>query len=191
MKALLSAPPPAGVIVWFDEKAPMTVKEHGGRRWTNRKRPKVLSGQKVKGKVILFGMYVPARKKVHTRYFAEQTHQEVVVCLKYLKRLFPEGTIHVLWDNRSIHTRAEKEAWTQAHPEIQFSYQPTQSAHLNPLERFFLDVDTAILDNSRFGSVHDLVTAVKGYVRERNRKGVVIRSPLDPPPPKSKKSQRP
>ncbi len=75
---------------------------------------------------------------------------------------------------------ALKQPWVKDHKEIQFYPLPTQSAWLNPIERFFGDIDIHVLDNSNFENPEITLKTLKQYLAERNREGIKIRSPLVP-----------
>ncbi len=170
------------LIVWMDEKAPIVVKEYGGRHWTSRRRPKIISGQEIKGIVEMFVCYLPQLAKVHARYFAERTSRETLCVLNYIVGLYPAYQLIVIWDNRSIHNRAKRvKKWIQKHQDrVQVYNLPIQASWLNPVERYFGLIDDQVLDNSNFPDREQLIRALKDHVAETNRRGVHIRSPLDP-----------
>ena len=59
-------------------------------------------------------------------------------------------------------------AWLARHPRFHLHFTPTDSPWLNLVERFFADLTADVVGEGSFTSVPARVTAIEGYLAERN-----------------------
>jgi transposase len=105
----------------------------------------------------------------------EQRHRsrEFISFLDRLKRVYPEGDLHIILDNVSSHRSAEVASWHQrkANQRVHFHPVPTYSSWLNLVEVFFNLLQSKVVRRGNFPSKQDLVKRILDFVDRFNREG--------------------
>jgi hypothetical protein len=76
----------------------------------------------------LFAVLETTTGKVVGRCFPRHRHDEFLVFLKQVARVWPRRELHVVVDNASTHSHAEVTAWLARHPRITLHSRPRRRA---------------------------------------------------------------
>jgi transposase len=74
--------------------------------------------------------------------------------------------IHVILDNLSTHKKNDD--WLAAHPNVTFHFTPTSASWLNQVEIWFGIFQRKTLNNASFGSIEQLVEAIRSFTSAYN-----------------------
>ena len=161
------------LIIFEDEKATLAAKAYEGYLW-RRKRVKIETPQEVKGRIELFGAYIPKEEKVKYRTYERMTSEEFIDFLKYLKRLYHERGLIMILDNRSIHkSQAVKEALEKIEG-VELKYLPTNAPWLNPIEAIFSSLHRACIAGMKFERVKEIRGKIRSFFKRKNEEGVRV-----------------
>jgi transposase len=161
--------PPDSVILSFDEKAKIAIKEYGGSVYTKEKSLKVPAKQKVRGL-----LEMPAAINVHTGeihyWFYDWKNSFVVIeCFEALLREYPGKEIYVILDCWKAHTSYAIRVWNFFHPRFHLVFMPTKASWMNMIERVFSKFDKELLKNSNFQTVKEAMSAISYYFENESR----------------------
>jgi transposase len=97
-------------------------------------------------------------------------HQEFIRFLKQINAATPAALdLHLIVDNYGTHKHPRVTAWLRRHPRFHLHFTPTSSSWLNLVERWFRDLPTDRLRRGSFGSVPDLIAAIRAYLDNHNQ----------------------
>jgi len=166
-------PPEGAEVVYFDEKWTCKVKPYGGRSWEPKGEPrKVPAKHKVKGRLEVFASLDVRTGEVRVRCMRRRRAREVKRFLvEERHRARAQGKdLYVILDNFGSHRALRGWEGRQRGPgRLHLVWLPIQSPWLNLVERFFLDLQRDVLDNSDFPGVRELGRAIYRYVEWWNR----------------------
>ena len=77
--------------------------------------------------------------------------------------------LDLIADNYRTHKHPRVQRWLARHPRFRMHFTPTSASWLNLVERRFAELTNKRLRRGIFRSIADLQTAIKRYLRERNR----------------------
>jgi transposase len=101
---------------------------------------------------------------------ARHRHQEFLRFLRKIDRETPpELDLHLIADNDGTHKHPRVTAWLAKHRRFHVHFTPTSASWLNLVERWLRDLSQKRLRRGSFGSVRDLIAAIKEYLAENNR----------------------
>ena len=93
--------------------------------------------------------------------------------MRFLKRLddaYPRRLkLHLILDNYGTHNHPRVGQWLAAHPRFVLHFTPTGSSWLNLVERRFRELTDKQIRRGAFGSVRDLVHAIREFIAAYNR----------------------
>lgn len=96
--------------------------------------------------------------------------REFVAFLRTIDRQTPpELDLHLIVDNYSTHKSPPVQRWLRRHPRFHLHFIPTSSSWLNLIERWFGEITRRRIRRGTFGSVRELVAAIRQYLEENNR----------------------
>lgn len=78
-----------------------------------------------------------------------------------------EREVHVILDNYSTHKKNDD--WLAAHPNVTFHFTPTSASWLNQVEIWFGIFQRKTLRNASFGSIDQLVEAIRSFSAAYNK----------------------
>jgi transposase len=97
-------------------------------------------------------------------------HQEFIRFLKKIDVDTPsELDLHVIVDNYATHKHPRVKSWLRRHPRFHLHFIPTSSSWLNLVERWFREITDKRIRRGSFGSVPELITAIKEYLDNHNQ----------------------
>ncbi len=91
--------------------------------------------------------------------------EDFLLFLTYLLACYRDHPIIVIVDNYSSHTARKVMAWVADEPRLQLLFLPTHCAHLNPVERIWLQLKNTIAPNRLYGSLDVLRQTVFAFFR--------------------------
>ena len=97
-------------------------------------------------------------------------HQEFIRFLKKIDAETPPHLdLHLIVDNYGTHKHPRVTSWLRRHPRFQLHFIPTSSSWLNMVERWFCDLTDKRIRRGSFGSVRELIAAIREYVAHHNQ----------------------
>lgn len=163
MRALYEDKNPNNVVVSFDEKAKIAIKEYKGSIYTKEKSVFYPAKQKVKGLLEMPAGLNIKTGKVHYWFYDWKNSFVVIECLEKLLKEYAEEEIYVIMDNWSAHKSHDVKVWNTFHPRIHLVYLPSGASFLNKIERVFGFVSRDILQNSNFQTVREAMERISNY----------------------------
>jgi len=102
--------------------------------------------------------------------YPRHRHEEFLKFLQTIDRSTPRRQdLHLILDNYGTHTHPIIKAWLFTHPRFHLHFTPTSSSWLNMIERWFGELTRKRIRRGTFGSVADLIKAIKEYIRLHNQ----------------------
>jgi hypothetical protein len=163
LRALYENKNPNDVIISFDEKAKIAIKEYAGSVYTKENKVFYPSKQKVKGLLEMPAGINIKTGKVHYWFYDWKNSFVVIECLEKLLEEYPEEEIYVIMDNWSAHKSHDVKVWNTFHPRIHLVFLPSGASFLNKIERVFGFVSRDVLQNSNFKSVSEAMNRISNY----------------------------
>ena len=122
------------------------------------------------GTTTLFAALNVLEETVIGECMARHRHQEFLRFLRTIDRETPSALeLHLIVDNYGTHKHPRVKAWLAKHRRFHLHFTPTSSSWLNLVERWLRELNQKRLRRSSFGSVHELIAAIKEYLAESNR----------------------
>jgi len=90
---------------------------------------------------------------------------DFLLFLTYLLACYRDQHIILIVDNYSSHTAQKVRAWVADEPRLDLLFLPTHCAHLNPVERVWLQLKNTIAPNRLYGSLELLRQTVFAFFR--------------------------
>jgi transposase len=160
---LVEHPPPNSVVISFDEKAKIAIKEYGGHIWTKDKRPRYPARQHVKGLLEMVAGLNIHSGEIHYWFHDWKNSFIIIHCLERLLAAYPGKEVYVILDNWKAHKSYEVRAWLAFHPRMHLVYLPLSASWLNHIERVFSRLARDVLHNSCFQTVMEAIHAIDLY----------------------------
>ena len=104
-------------------------------------------------------------------YFVKKKNRRTFLSfLRWLRQLYRNhGTLHIVLDNATFHSRPEILAYARAH-DIRFYWTPTNASWINRIECHFTALRKFSLDNTDYASHDQMQAAIRDYLAWRNRR---------------------
>lgn len=100
---------------------------------------------------------------------ARHRHSEFISFLERVERSTPKRReIHLILDNYATHKHPAVKTWFAAHPRYHLHFTPTSASWLNLIERWFAEITRKRIRRGTFGSVSELIRAIRAYLRANN-----------------------
>ena len=97
-------------------------------------------------------------------------HQEFMRFLKKIDGETPSDLdLHLIVDNYGTHKHPRVKSWLRRHPRFHLHFIPTSSSWLNVVERWFRELTDKRIRRGSFGSVPELIAAIKDYLDGHNQ----------------------
>ena len=157
--------PSDSILLYVDEKGPITAKAHGGTSWSSVQ-VKVEKAQKTKGILNVFGAYDHTNDKMHAHGHKKNNGHQFVDFLKRVERRYGDAIKNnfVILDNLSVHkSKKVKEEMAKCCPRIKFVFLPVRSPELNLIEVRWLWLQRQAISNSAFNDEQEIGRAVSKW----------------------------
>ncbi len=116
------------------------------------------------GTTTLFAALEVATGRVVDACYPRHRHQEFLRFLKQVAKAYPRVRLHIVCDNYATHEHPAVKAWLARNPRIQLHFTPTSGSWLNLVEIFFGIITRQAIRRGTFGSVRDLITAIRAFI---------------------------
>jgi transposase len=116
------------------------------------------------GTTTLFAALEVATGKVTDACFDRHRHQEFLRFLTQVARAHPRRELHIVCDNYGTHRHPAVRDWLDKNPRIHLHFTPTSGSWLNLVEIFFGIITRQAIRRGTFGSVKDLVAAIRRFI---------------------------
>ena len=120
------------------------------------------------GTTTLFAALEVATGKVTDACFERHRHQEFLKFLTQVAKAYPRVPLHVVCDNYATHKHPRVTAWLERNPRITLHFTPTSGSWLNMVEIFFGIITRQAIRRGTFGSVRELVDAIRSFIEGWN-----------------------
>jgi transposase len=116
------------------------------------------------GTTTLFAALEVATGQVTDTCLPRHRHQEFLRFLKQVAKAYPRVRLHIVLDNYGTHKHPKVKAWLARHRRIQLHFTPTSGSWLNLVEVFFGIITRQAIRRGTFGSVKDLIAAIRAFI---------------------------
>ena len=157
-------------MVNLDEMGPEAAKSYRGRALVHPadgQRPAERAKQEAdygrRGKGYVFGAFRPATGAALTEPSASRSAVNFADFLEKVDAWLPADTeaIYAILDNLSTHRATDGLLFAQAHPRLQFVFQPRYAAYLNLIEPWWKILRSLALKGRRFETWDELCQAIR------------------------------
>jgi transposase len=116
----------------------------------------------------LFAALEVATGKIVDTCLPRHRHQEFLRFLKQVAKAYPRVPLHLVCDNYATHKHPRVKAWLERNPRVQLHFTPTSGSWLNMVEIFFGIITRQAIRRGTFGSVRELVDAIRRFINGWN-----------------------
>lgn len=168
-------PPPDEVVLCVDEKTSMQALERrfGDQPPAPRRARRREFEYKRHGTQSLFCAFDVHRGRVVESCDDRRTAQDLVRFMEKVATHYPQGKVHIIWDNLNIHYDGAEDRWSEFNRRHDnrfiFHYTPKHASWVNQVELFFSILQRQCLRDTSFSSVGDLRGAVLEFIAFWNR----------------------
>jgi transposase len=116
------------------------------------------------GTTTLFAALEVATGRIEQACLPRHRHQEFPRFLRQVAKAYPRVKLHIVVDNYATHKHPKVKAWLMRNPRITLHFTPTSGSWLNMVEIFFGVITRQAIRPGSFGSVRDLIEAIKRFI---------------------------
>jgi transposase len=116
------------------------------------------------GTTTLFAALEVATGRIEQACLPRHRHQEFLRFLRQVAKAYPRVKLHIVVDNYATHKHPKVKAWLTRNPRITLHFTPTSGSWLNMVEIFFGVITRQAIRRGSFGSVRDLIEAIKRFI---------------------------
>ena len=159
------------MLLYVDEKGPITAKTHGGTSWSSVQ-VKVEKVQKINGLLNVFGASDYTNDKMHVHCYRNKRGKQFVDFLKRVDRRYDKNiqNIFLILDNLSAHkSKMVKEEISKYCPRIKLVFLPVRSPELNLIEVRWSWLQRQTINNSTFKDEQEIGRAVNKWKNIYNK----------------------
>lgn len=170
---LYLAPPPGGVVVSIDEKPLQALtRKHPSRRRKDGSVKREFEYVR-HGTCCLLAAFDVATGEVLGRVVKRRTSDALMAFLDAVAVRYPEGKVHVVWDNLNIHKEGKANRLTALNERhghrFHFVYTPLHASWVNQVEIWFSILQRRVLRHGSLAGAAALKAAVLGFISRWNR----------------------
>jgi transposase len=116
------------------------------------------------GTTTLFAALEVATGRVVDACYPRHRNEEFLKFLKQVAKAYPRRKLHIVCDNYATHKHPNVQAWLAKNPRVSLHFTPTSGSWLNLVEVFFSIISRQAIARGTFGSVPDLVDAIRRFI---------------------------
>src|SRR3954470_12536042 len=116
------------------------------------------------GTTTLFAALEVATGRVVDACYPRHRNEEFLRFLKQVAKAYPRRELHIVCDNYATHKHPNVQAWLAKNPRVTLHFTPTSGSWLNLVEVFFSIISRQAISRGTFGSVPDLVEAIRRFI---------------------------
>jgi transposase len=117
----------------------------------------------------MFAAYDLKTDRLIGRFESRKNWQTFLSFLRWLRRRYRQGVLHIVLDNVGYHCKREVLEWAKRH-RVRFQFTPTNASWLNRIECHLTAVRKFALDNSDHRTHEEQQQAIEDYLAWRNRR---------------------
>jgi transposase len=106
---------------------------------------------------------------INGQCFDKHSHKEFLIFLKNIARYYPQGELHLIMDNLSMHKHKEVKKWLKCNERVKVHFTPTYASWLNQIELWFSILARKIIRRGVFSSKQELVTKIMEFIKRYNK----------------------
>ena len=159
------------MLLYVDEKGPITAKTHGGTSWSSVQ-VKIEKAQKIKGLLNVFGAYDYTNDKMQVQCYRNKTGKQFVDFLKRVDKRYDKNirNIFLVLDNLSAHkSKMVQKEISKYCPRIKLVFLPIRSPELNLIEVRWLWLQRQAINNSTFKDDQEIGRTVSKWKNIYNK----------------------
>jgi hypothetical protein len=139
-------------VICVDEKGPVAAKLYPAKgQWADAShRPHYPPDHGRRGYIWLFGALKPHTGEGFLFYGARRDSSNFTTFMDQVEQWIPQGDVHLVIDNLSIHNSVESLRWNFGHRRFYFHFLPTGAAWLNLIEGWWRILGHRALDGRNF-----------------------------------------
>ncbi len=111
----------------------------------------------------LFGALHPRTGQFRWQAYEKAVAASFMAFLEHLLTCYPTGSLLLVVDNATYHTAKTVVAWLKAHPRVLLLYLPARRPDLNPVERIWAALKTAVSANRSFANLLALGQFIRAF----------------------------
>lgn len=165
-------PPPGTTILCIDEMTGVQALEHRFPDHWGPGRPRGCPRReweyKRHGTQTVIAAFDVRTGKVVATCGATRTGKDLLRFMRKVAAQYPEGTVHIIWDNLNIHYDGPRRRWSRFNRRhggrFVFHYTPKHASWVNQVELFFSIVHRQCLRDGDFHSLAELRAALLGFI---------------------------
>ncbi len=163
--------PRGSVVLFLDEKGPITVKRYGGYRWTTEKRLILPKHQKTRWKFYLLAVYDLFQGRVRWKFDDHETSVEFIAFLRQIRRWYPQQYILIVLDSDTIHPQKSGESRREMRRlQIHWLSLPKGNPDDNPTETVFSVLQREVIAGSNAPDTGEQKRCISHSLQRRNRR---------------------
>ena len=169
-------PPPGTTVLCIDEMTGVQALEHRFPDHWGPGRPRNCPRReweyKRHGTQTVIAAFNVRTGKVVATCGATRKGKDLLRFMRKVAAEYPDGTVHVIWDNLNIHFDGPTQRWSRFNRRnggrFVFHYTPKHGSWVNQVEMFFSIVHRQCLRHGDFHSVDELRAALLGFIANWN-----------------------
>ncbi|MCP4243587.1 MAG: IS630 family transposase [bacterium] len=167
-------PPPGTHVLCVDEKTGMQAlgRKHPSRTPAPGRDPRMDFEYVRNGTRKLIACWDTRTGEVYGEVRANRKAVDLVEFMEAVARKYPEGDVHIIWDNLNIHYDGRAARWTEFNQRhggrFHFHYTPIHASWVNQIELWFGIFHRRVLRHGVFNSLDELDKAVLGFIGHWN-----------------------
>lgn len=165
-------PPENVIVLCVDEKTGMQVL---GRKYHKPMKPgypEKFDNHYIRhGTKSLIAAFLVHKGNVFGKCYDRHRHKEFIDFLNHVEKKYPNGELHIVVDNLSVHKHDKVKKWLKKRDgRIKFHFTPTHASWLNQIELWFNILSRKVLKRGIFNSREQLVETVVKFIEQYNKK---------------------
>ena len=172
IRRLYDRPPRGDVRLCVDEFGPLNLLPRHGMHYARTGHVDRLRAtyRRTAGVRHFMGVYDLERDTLAGYFVKRKNRRTFLSFLRWLRQRYRNGgTLHIVLDNATFHSRPEILAYARAH-DIRFYWTPTNASWINRIECHFTALRKFTLDNTDYASHDEMQAAIRDYLAWRNRR---------------------
>lgn len=163
-------PPPGAVVLCIDEKTGMQAlsRKHPTRQPAQGREGREDFEYKRHGAITLIAAFNPHSGEVFGQTPPNRKAPTLVAFMESVAECWPEGEVHVVWDNLNTHLDGPDRRWSRFNERhdkrFHFHYTPIHASWVNQVENFFSILDRRVWRYWAHRSKKELATRVLGFL---------------------------
>ena len=167
---LCAKPPPAGVVISFDQMGPVSLRPTAGAGWAPKGRPERQRADynRLHGTRYVFGAYYVHHDRLRVRLRPRRRGSDMLAFMTQIRASYP-ARLRIYWiqDNLSANWTPDIRTFAAGH-KIKLVATPTYASYLNPVECHFSAITQFVVANADYLDWDAFAFALARHITYRN-----------------------